>query len=186
TTIDVECNSRAWGRIDFIKIDAEGGELAILRGGDVFFAAQSPLVMFERIGADGGNEGVQSTLQGCGYSLFKLIGPDLSVVPIGPDEAGGGFDLSLFACKPDRAEALSAAGRLTATCTAASVTPAGLGIRLWRNQDFARAFAITPTGLDFVYEQALDAYAAWRDADHSLAERCGALRVAGQLLGTLV
>jgi len=186
TTVDVECNSRPWGRVDFVKIDAEGGELAILRGGDVFFAEQSPLVMFERIGADGENEGVQSTLRGCGYSLFNLSGPDLFLVPIDRDEPRDGFDLNLFACKPDRAEALSAAGLLTATCTAPSVTPAGLGIRLWRNQEFARAFAITPTALDSLYEQALDAYAAWRDADRSLAERCGALRVAGQLLGTLV
>jgi FkbM family methyltransferase len=185
TTVDAECASRPWSRIDFIKIDAEGAELEILRGGDVFFAEQSPLVMFERMGGEGENKGVQSALHGRGYSPFRLIGPDLYLVPVRPDEPLDGFDLNLFACKPDRADALAAAGLLTATCTAPSAIPAGLGVGLWRNQDFARAFAVTSTALDSLYQQALDAYAAWREEDRSLSERCGALRAAGQMLATL-
>jgi FkbM family methyltransferase len=37
TTIDRECAARACGHIDFVKMDAEGGELDIVRGGETFF-----------------------------------------------------------------------------------------------------------------------------------------------------
>src|SRR5262245_59398326 len=47
-TLDAEAGARGWGQIDFVKIDAEGGEFAIIRGGEAFFAQQSPLAMFER------------------------------------------------------------------------------------------------------------------------------------------
>src|SRR5262249_27074225 len=112
TTLDAESRARPWGRIDFIKIDAEGGERDIIRGGETFFTEQSPLVMFERRAADGENEGVRSAFLTRGYALFKLIGPDSHLVPVGSDERFDAFDLNLFACKPDRAETLSAAGLL--------------------------------------------------------------------------
>src|ERR1700751_3958981 len=56
TTLDSEDLSRSWEPVDFIKIDDEGGELDIIRGGETFFAEQSPLVMFERRAADRENE----------------------------------------------------------------------------------------------------------------------------------
>jgi FkbM family methyltransferase len=186
TTVDAECRAHAWGRIDFVKIDAEGGEWEILRGGKEFFAEQSPLVMFERTAESGDNAGVQSAFRASGYSLFKLIGPDFYLVLVGENERFDDFDLNLFACKADRADKLLAAGLLTTRCAVAPNGAAGLGIELWRRQDFAPAFAMGGAALDPAYERALDAYAVWRDADHALAERCGALFASAQMLRTLV
>jgi FkbM family methyltransferase len=186
TTVDIERGLRAWGHVDFVKIDAEGGELDILRGGEAFFIEQSPLVMFERTSGHGENEGVQSALHARGYSIFKLTGPDLYLTPVDKDERFDGYDLNLFACKPDQAEPLSARGLLTGEVHGDVRGAAGLGIELWRLQAFASAFAMRPAALDPDYERALDAYAVWRDAGRPLAERCGALFVGAQMLGTLV
>jgi FkbM family methyltransferase len=183
TTVDTELNLRSWDRIDFVKIDAEGGEFEILRGGKVFFAEQSPLVMFER---NAGSEDVQSEFRARGYSLFKLTGPDLYLVPVGEGERFDSFDLNLFACKPDQAKKLVAAGLLTTTCAATPGGSAGRGIELWCRQRFAPAFAVRPAALDPAYERALDAYAVWRDVDVALTERCGALLASAQMLETLV
>jgi FkbM family methyltransferase len=182
TTLDAEASLRAWGSIDFIKIDAEGGELAIIHGGAKFFAEHSPLVMFERRAAEGENEGVQSAFLARGYTLFKLIGPDTCLVPTGPDEKFDAFDLNLFACKPDRAEILAAAGLLTAACAAKFDLAPGAGLALWRGQNFAGAFADAKTALKPPYQRVLDGYAVWRDVDRPLSERCGALRAAADIV----
>jgi len=184
TTLDAECRSRAWGRIQFIKIDAEGGEGDIIRGGENFFAEHSPLVMFECRGADGENAGVQSAFRARGYAPFRLIGPDTSLVAVGSDESLDGFELNLFACKPDRAESLSAAGLLT---TSAGIfdAPRGLGLALWHRQDFAASFADAKNAGEAPYQRAFDAYAVWRDLARPLPERWGALRAAAHILQSL-
>jgi FkbM family methyltransferase len=186
TTLDAESRLRSWGRIDFIKIDAEGGELDIVRGGESFFAEQSPLVMFERRAAQGENEGVRSAFLARGYTLFKLIGPDTCLVPVGREERYDAFDLNLFACKPDRADSLAAAGLMTTACAATFDAPAGAGLGLWRRQDFAGSFADIGMKVDPCYQRALDAYALWRDPARPLAERCGALLAAADILRGLV
>ena len=185
TTLDAESSLRAWGRIDFIKMDAEGGELDIVRGGERFFAEQSPLVMFERRAAEGENEGVQSGFLSHGYTLFKLIGPDSCLVPIGRDERFDAFDLNLFACKSDRADSLASAGLLTTTCAATFDAPASLGLDVWRGQDFAGSFADVRMKVNPRYQRALDAYAVWRDVARPLAQRCGALLAAADILRSL-
>jgi FkbM family methyltransferase len=184
TTLDTEAGLRAWGPIDFIKIDAEGGELAIIQGGNTFLAKQSPLVMFERHAADGDNEGVRAAFLARGYTLFKLIGPDTHLVPIGPDEPFDAFDLNLFACKPDRADVLSAAG-LLAKSSVPSEAPAGLGLALWQRQEFASSFGRADNVSDPRYRRALDAYAVWRAVDQTVADRSGALLAAAEILQNL-
>src|SRR5262249_51968631 len=139
------------------------------------------LVMFERSSAAGENEAAQSAFRARGYTLFKLIGPDACLIPAGPDTPFDGYDLNLFACKPDRAEGLSAAG-LLATPAASFNAPAGAGLDLWHRQDFAESFADVATAVEPPYRRALDAYAVWRDLARPLSERCGALLAAA---GTL-
>jgi FkbM family methyltransferase len=185
TTLDAESGLHAWDRIDFIKIDAEGGELDIVRGGESFFAEQSPLVMFERRAAEGENEGVRSAFLARGYTLFKLIGPDTCLVPVGRDERYDAFDLNLFACKPDRAETLSTAGLLTTACAETFDATPGAGLALWRRQNFASVFADAKRSSKPAYQRALDAYAVWRDPARQLSERCGALNSAAEILRRL-
>ena len=46
-TMDECLEKYHWQHIDFIKIDAEGEECNILKGGERFFAEQSPLIQYE-------------------------------------------------------------------------------------------------------------------------------------------
>lgn len=185
TTLDAEQALRDFGRIDFVKLDAEGAEFDIIRGGERFFAEQSPLVMFEWQSDYEPNTAALVAFRDRGYGLFKLIGPDRYLVPIVRGESYDAFDLNVFACKSDRAAMLAAAGVLTPICPPMSEPSAGLGLALWHRQPFAASFAHATRTSDLRYERALDAYAVWRDADRPLAERCGALRASAEILQTL-
>jgi FkbM family methyltransferase len=185
TTLDTENSVRQWEAIDFLKIDAEGGERDIIRGGETFFATQSPLVMFERRTVEGENEEAQAAFHARGYTLFKLIGPDRYLVPAGSGEQSDAFELNLFACKPDRAEILSVAELLTAASVASfDVTPKA-GLELWRRADFAASFPDARMSVQLDYQRALDAYAVWREGARPLAERWGALRGAADIVRSL-
>ena len=115
TTLD-ECMRRfAWQRIDLIKIDAEGAELQIVLGGKHFFAAMSPLVMFEAEHAGKGfSLPVSEALSGLGYSMFRLVPGLGALVRMSPDElaqrAAEQLDLNMFACKEDCAAQLAERG----------------------------------------------------------------------------
>ncbi len=184
TGLDAEQERRGWGRIDFIKIDAVGEELNIIRGGERFFAEQSPLVMFERTRDGVPNEAVAAAFRARGYRLYRLIGPDQFLVPVDAGETFDAFEINLFACKPDRADAFAAAGVLAAGCTADVDASGGIGLALWRQQAFAPAFP-QAASLDRRYEDALDAYAAWRDTTRRLTQRWGALRTGAAILRAL-
>lgn len=89
--------------IDFIKLDAEGEEVAILRGGKRFFAEQSPLVMFELCHGFAINTALLDAFRKIGYDLYMLV-PEAQVLV--PYTEAAGTTLNLFACKPDRAQQL--------------------------------------------------------------------------------
>src|SRR6185295_308289 len=147
---------------DFVKLDAEGAELNILAGGQRFFEQQSPLVMFERQHSAVENSGLPAAFVERGYDLYRLIGPDTVLVPFDQAAPADPYLLNMFACKPDRAATLAAAGLLTGP--AAQATPrAGCGLELWRQQRFAADLAHLPLPADARYGEALDKYAAWRE-----------------------
>ena len=104
-----------WGgrAIDFVKLDAEGEEIGILEGGRGFLSNQSPLIMFELKHGDTVNEGLLAKLIHLGYGLYRLV-PGLNLlVPVEPAGPFDGFQLNLFAAKPDCALALSQRGLLS-------------------------------------------------------------------------
>ena len=102
-----------FGPVDFIKLDVEGHEAEVIRGGRTFFAQQSPLVMLEIRAADKVDYSAASMLEELGYGLYRLV-PELGVLtPFDKDQADA-YQLNLFACKADRAERLAARGLLSA------------------------------------------------------------------------
>lgn len=119
TTLDLCVERFDWKDVDLLKMDAEGEEEQILRGGRHFFQKMSPLVMFEvKSGAEAHLDLVQR-FQELGYQCFRLI-PGLNVLsPFDPDKMVDGYLLNLFAAKPDRIDTLSAGGWL--------VTPMSFG-----------------------------------------------------------
>ncbi|WP_137157932.1 FkbM family methyltransferase [Rhizobium sp. FKL33] len=97
--------------IDFVKLDAEGEEIAILKGGDDFFRSRSPLLMFELRHGSAVNHGLIEAVTGLGYDLYRLV-PGLNALASYDPRHADGFLLNLFACKPDRAQRLAARGLL--------------------------------------------------------------------------
>lgn len=112
STLD-ECMERfGWKGIDFMKIDAEGEEENILRGGARFFASESPLIEFEYKAGAEVNVGLVEAFARLGFSSYRLVpGLDL-LIPFPVGTVADGYLLNLFCCKPDRAVELDRRGIL--------------------------------------------------------------------------
>jgi len=155
TTLD-DCLERfGWHAIDVLKIDAEGAESDILRGGRRFFAQLSPLVLYEVRKGSALRLELAEEFAELGYGAYRLV-PGLGLlVPFDAGEPADGFLLNLFGCKPEGAVRLAARGALVQ----AAVPPRGVPGKT-------------------VVEQALALHALSRDAARPPAERLGALEAA--------
>lgn len=112
TTLDACLEKFGWPTVDLLKLDAEGEEESILRGGARFFEDLSPLVMFEVKAGIELHLDLVDRFQELGYQCFHLI-PGLNVLaPFDADKVVDGYLLNLFAAKPDRVQLLAVAGRL--------------------------------------------------------------------------
>lgn len=183
-----------FGPADFVKIDVEGAEAAVIAGGRAFFAAQSPLVMLEVWDGTGRYDfAAVRALRDLGYRAYRLLPGPAILVPL-PDpvvdgrEAPERFLINVLCCKPDCAARLAARDLLVpseeqgaavrgdgiALCLAqpAFAPLAALGERL-------RAGSGVP-GAD-AYRQALDHYAAAAEGAPA-ARRAAALAAACRAL----
>jgi FkbM family methyltransferase len=98
--------------IDFLKMDAEGQEDNILKGGETFFRASSPLILYEIKHGETFHFEMVSRFLEMGYQSYRLIpGPGI-LAPFDIGEKPDQFQLNLFCCKPDCAEKLSRMGLL--------------------------------------------------------------------------
>jgi protein O-GlcNAc transferase len=115
---------RGWREIDLVKIDAEGEESNILKGGSNFFSRLSPLVQYEVMAGDQLHMELVRTFAALGYDSYRLV-PGLGLlIPFAADSKPDDYLLNLFACKPDRAARLAAAGvLLTEAAPAPTVAP---------------------------------------------------------------
>ncbi len=101
-----------WTDIDVVKLDAEGEESEILRGGEGFFRSFSPLVQYEVKAGDDWHLDLVRQFADLGYHSYRLVpGQDL-LVPFDPGLPVDRYLLNLFACRPDRAERLAHRGWL--------------------------------------------------------------------------
>lgn len=188
TSLDAEQVTRNWGKIDFIKIDAEGEEERILAGAKAFFAQQSPLVMFEVKAGDTTNERLREAFIALGFGLYRLLGSAPVLVPVAPGEAMDGYELNLFAIRPEQVATLKRDGLLVDEIPEwqPDDKARSRALDLIRAQTFAATFAqLIDAHIDSSYRDALAGYATWRSADIPLSERCGALRFACDTLKTL-
>lgn len=189
TALDAEDGSRGWSTVDFVKIDAEGEEERILDGGKSFFERHSPLVMFEVKAGNAINETLRSAFTRRGYNVYRLVPGGPVLVPDDPSQPMDGYELNLFAAKPDRAAALAAEGLLVDRIP--EWTPdAGArerGLNAYGAQQFASAFVPLFAGgqIDADYRDALAAFGVWRSPEISAPERCAALAFAYQTMFVL-
>lgn len=145
TTLDVAAQEHGWHRIDFVKIDAEGEEAAIVRGGAAFFDRFSPLVQFEVVAGRDLQLDLVEVFSRIGYRSYRLV-PGIGVLaPFDPAAFVPGDALNLFACKPDRAARLAERGLLAMD----PESPGGADELLARNNadgryDWSRSLASRP------------------------------------------
>jgi FkbM family methyltransferase len=127
-TLDQCMAEYGWTDVALLKVDAEGEEARIVRGGARFFAQLSPLVLFERVHGRSTNAEAIGEFTALGYETYRLV-PGMDVlVPF--DAATGGSDapLNLLCCKPDRAARLAARGFLVTAASLAEIgTPVPAG-----------------------------------------------------------
>lgn len=180
TTLDALA-ARHPGPVDFLKIDAEGAETAILAGGESFLAAQDPLVMIE-VNAAEGAQGTTAAegLRQRGYAPYRLIPELLALAPADP-QALDRAQLNLFYAKPSRAAALERAGRLASPAVAGD-PPSGAGLAWLTARRSFTPFArlAEPRGLprEDLHRRALDHWAVSQDGARPLAERSTHLHAA--------
>lgn len=186
TTLDA-CEGHWSGReIAFVKLDAEGEEANVIRGGERFFVAQSPLVMFEIKHGLSFNLDLADRFISLGYSIYRLI-PGLGMlVPFQRSELIDPFQLNLFAAKSDRANFLAARGLLV-KAAGAPPEPASM---LWHTRLAGQAWAagILPNWAHhqdadgppewLLHRAALNAFAQSETDDLTPTERMAALQLA--------
>lgn len=162
-SLDELSEQYGWTDIAFMKIDAEGEESRIIRGGRKFFANNSPLVQYEvKAGPDLHMELVEE-FRSIGYAPYRLI-PGLNLLaPLADGESVDAFLLNLFGCKADCAEKLAAQGRLVGKAVDASWDLPSVGhdlLRRW-NADGRFGWRTSLAGFSFAREL----HAAWVEMD---------------------
>ncbi len=179
-TLDRMAAEHGWQGVDFVKMDVEGHEVDVLRGGARFFESASPLVMLEVMARERWNLDTLAPLQAMGYEAYRLLPGPLMLVPFDPLETRDGFLLNLFACKPDRARQLADDGVLVQHGAAAT---AKIGKDAWTAFAAKAAYAQElisgwEPGAGFfasterrTYFDGLGAFARSRDAGLAPAER---------------
>jgi protein O-GlcNAc transferase len=205
TTLDQCLERYDWRNIEFIKIDAEGEEANILKGGKRFFTEFSPLVEYELMADRVHNMELVKHFSTLGYDSYRLApGLDL-LVPFDAESIPDKFLLNLFCCKQDRAKRLAARGLLLDFTTHPPRTAQehfheiaqklkGRQAYHWRNTiaqlpygaQLAELWEQTTTaGNSAAVEEALSLYAMSRDSSLSTLERCSALAGSLDLLKIL-
>jgi FkbM family methyltransferase len=112
STLDEQLERCKWSDIDLVKIDAEGEEANILKGGRRFFSALSPLVQYEVKAGDKLHLTLVRDFSELGYESYRFV-PGLNLlVPFEITSIPDPYLLNLFSCKNDRAKLLARAGLL--------------------------------------------------------------------------
>jgi hypothetical protein len=189
--------------MDFMKIDAEGEETNILRGGRTFFSKCSPLIQYEVKAGTDLHLNMVAEFVALGYASYRLVpGLDL-LVSFDPNSPADGYLLNLFCCKRQRAAQLAADGLLVDTAFGSLSVATKRIEALYQSTDceytWQQKIAQLPygsrlcsywdnairTGDGLIAEDALACYAMSRDAKLSSMERFSALETALKMLTAL-
>lgn len=111
-SLDDAMTQYGWSDITFVKIDAEGEEAAIIRGGSNFFQTLSPLIQYEVRAGNAVHIELVRAFEDVGYASYRLVPGLNALIPFDAEAEFDAYLLNLFCCKPDRAEKLAADGQL--------------------------------------------------------------------------
>lgn len=129
-------------RVDFVKIDVEGAEPAVVAGGHTFLRACDPLIMLEI--NNGGRVDLRAidALRKLGYEIYRLAPGPGFLIPVDGDghmpttNHLDPYQLNLFACRPGRAAALGARGLLARQAVSDPAVEPGAGLRWLRQKTY--------------------------------------------------
>lgn len=143
--------------VRFIKLDAEGFEQSILRGGKEVLGRE-PVVMFELKHRDMVNTALIEAFAGLGFGAYALC-PGLGALRPFEPRSLEPFQLNLFAVSPRKAAALAARGLLLETPASAAIEPdLARGAALFGRLACARGReALRPTDVVALMAEASDA-----------------------------
>jgi protein O-GlcNAc transferase len=111
-TLDECLEHHRWVDIELIKIDAEGEEANIVKGGRRFFSSLSPLVQYELKSTGDMNLDLIRDFKAIGYDSYRLLPALNLLVPFDAESTPDPFLLNLFCCNAARAGRLAARGVL--------------------------------------------------------------------------
>lgn len=114
-TLDACRVAYAWQDIHFIKMDAEGAELDIIRGGERLLTQESPLIQYEIKAGSVLNLDLVAAFERLGYRSYRLIPGLNALAPFDIAAGVDGYLLNLFCCKEDTAAELARRGLLLAS-----------------------------------------------------------------------
>lgn len=198
-TLDAQCASLGLGLPDFVKIDAEGHGMEVLRGGSRTFDQGDPLVLFEVKDGEGTFDlDMVAAFEKLGYRAYNLLPGAQFLIPFDAGAPVDAYTLNVFVAKPSRVERLARRGLLADPAFLESGPPAS-----WRDYLAAAPYAaarqsawsrgprIWARSEDKVYHEALEGFArsrvaAGRSAWARYAALSGARRQALEALGAKV
>ena len=184
TTLDHCLEAHGWKAVDLLKIDAEGEEERILKGGERFFRELSPLVMFEVKEITELHLHLVQRFAELGYQCFRLVPGLEALVPFSAEQPVDGYLLNLFAAKPERVASLAAGGWLAeqvrAVAPEAHLADQPAGLEPLEGLPYARRWlprwqAAAQRAEQAPIRRALGAWAQSRHPHAPAAARAGAL-----------
>lgn len=180
-SLDEFGSRRGIEHLDFLKIDAEGGERAVLRGSRRLLESTSPLLMTELVHAGTFNEGLGEAIRGLGFDLYRLLPGAMALVPFDESTEPDGFLMNIFGCRADRAREMNESGHLAFIRDAAPVAADRRVIDAWleSNGELPQSpdWNAVPDGVI----QAMAEFIVAMDVDLPIEERCVRLRSAYEL-----
>jgi FkbM family methyltransferase len=184
-TLDGCYEQHSWAHLDFIKLDAEGEELNILKGAHKTLSACSPLIMFELKHGKETNTALISAFKDLGYESYYLI-PSLNILcPLDLAKPIDAFQLNLFCCKPKTAQRLAEQGFLVNSLALLEPQQIMADNDFFKLQAIAKDITLTETAgvskSTDMYLQAYHAYVQSRDESLSASMRVNYLNTAFEI-----
>ena len=195
-TLDHCMKTYQWKNIAFIKLDAEGAEVDIIRGGQEFLKANSPLIQYEVKAEEQLNLNLVEEFTHQGYESYRYVPGINGLIPFDCTEEIDDYLLNLFCCKADTAQKLAKRNLLVAK---SSKAPKTIDVALLERYRWHKTLVSLPYGkllsqawqfannssVDPRLDDAIASYLASQDAALDVATRWHALDHSAKLLKQL-
>jgi len=179
-TLDHCFEKYQWDQLDFIKLDAEGEEVKILKAAEKTLSTCSPLVLFELKHGSEVNMPLISAFENLGYDSYYLIPGLNALYPLDLTKAVDQYQLNLFCCKKETADKLSKSGLLIKKTESHDEKSLINESDFFNNLPFSTNIQLTPNApnndTDRNYQFAFKTYAHSRDESLNVAERLNYLQ----------